>query len=78
MQEILHTTHLLLLLDKMCKYEMDPTRTVVATERTQDAGRTDGRTDGRPDRRREWNQYTPPNNFVVWRYKNVSKAGYLR
>ena len=27
----------------MCKYEMDPTRTVGATERTWDAGRTDGR-----------------------------------
>ena len=33
------------------KYEMDPTRTVGATERTQDAGQTDGQT--------EWNQYTP-------------------
>ena len=32
--------------DKMYKYEMDPTRTVGTTERTQD-GRTD------------WNQYTP-------------------
>ena len=40
------------LLDKMYKYEMDPTRTVGATERTRDAGRTDGRT--------EWNQYTSP------------------
>ena len=27
-------------------YEIDPTRTVGATERTRDAGRTDGRTDG--------------------------------
>ena len=34
--------HLLKLLDKMYKYEMDPTRTVDATERTRDAGRTDG------------------------------------
>ena len=61
MQEILHMTHLLKLLDKMYKYEMDPTRTVDATERTWDAGRTDGQTDGRM----EWNQYTP-NNFIVW------------
>ena len=38
----------------MCKYQMDPTRTVGATERTRDAGRMDGRTDGRT----EWNQYT--------------------
>ena len=34
----------------MCKYEMDSTRTVGATERTQGAGRTDGQT--------ELNQYT--------------------
>ena len=45
LQNTLHTTHLLKLLDKMCKYEMDPTRTVGATEQTRDAGRTDGRTD---------------------------------
>ena len=63
LQETIHTTHFLKLLDKMYKYEMDPTRTVGATERTRDAERTDGRTD---DRRTEWNQYTPPpNNFVV-------------
>ena len=36
----------------MYKYEMDPTRTVGATERTRDAGRTDGQT--------EWNQYNTP------------------
>ena len=56
LQETWHTTHLLKLLDKMYKYEMDPTRTVEATEQTRDAGRTrDGQTDGRT----EWNQYTP-------------------
>ena len=46
--------HLLKLLDKMYGYEMDPTKTVGATEQTWDAGRTDrqmdrqteGRTDG--------------------------------
>ena len=59
LQETLHATHLLKLLDKMCKYEMDRTRTVGATEQTQDAGRMDRRTDGRMDRRTEWNQYTP-------------------
>ena len=52
LQETLHATHLLKLLDKMYKCEMDPTRNVEATERTRDAGRT------------EWNQYTL-NNFVV-------------
>ena len=40
-----HATHLLKFLDKMCEYKMDPTRTVGATERTQDAGRRDGWTD---------------------------------
>ena len=52
LQETLHETHFLKLLGKMYKYEMDPTRTVGATEQTCDAGRT--------DRRTEWNQYTPP------------------
>ena len=60
LQETLHATHRLKLLDKMYKYEMDPTKTVGATERTRGAGQTDGQTDGRT----EWNQYTP-NNFVV-------------
>ena len=41
LQETLHATHLLKLLDKMYKYEMDPTRTVGATERTRDVGQTD-------------------------------------
>ena len=45
LQVTLHATHLLKLLDKMNEYEMDPTRTVGATERTRDAGRTDGRTE---------------------------------
>ena len=47
-----YATHLLKLLEKMYKYEMDPTRTVGATERTWVR---DGRTDGRT----EWNQYIP-------------------
>ena len=63
LQETLHAAHLLKLLDNMYKYEMDPTKTVGATERTRDAERTDGRTDrrtdGQTDRRTEWNQYTP-------------------
>ena len=60
LQETLHATHLLKLLYKMHKYEMVPTRTVEATERTRDAGRTrggrgtDGRGDGRTDGRTEW------------------------
>ena len=53
----LHTTNLLKLLDKMHKYEMDPTRTVGATERKQDAGRTDGPSETN----------IPPNNFALRR-----------
>ena len=45
LQESLHATHPLKLLDKICEYQMDPTRTVGATERTRDAGRTDGRSE---------------------------------
>ena len=60
LQETLHVTHLLKLLYKMHKYEMDPTRTVEATERRRDAGQMrDGQTDGLTEGRTEWNQYTP-------------------
>ena len=48
LQGTLHMT-LLKLLDTMYKYGMDPTRTVGATERTWDAGRTNGPTDGPAD-----------------------------
>ena len=54
LQETLYTTHLLTMLDKVYKYEMDPTRTEGAREQTRAAGRTDGQTDGRT----QWNQYT--------------------
>ena len=50
LQETSHAAHLPKLLDKMHKYEKDPTRTGGATERTLDAGRTDGQTDGRTDK----------------------------
>ena len=53
LQATLHVTHLLKLFDKMCKYEMDPIRTVGPTEWTRDAGQTDRQTDWRT----EWNQY---------------------
>ena len=49
MQGTLLTTHLLKLLDKMYKYEMDPTRTEDAIERTRDTERTDDWTDGRSE-----------------------------
>ena len=68
LQQTLHVTHLMKFLYKMYKYEMDPTRTVEATVRTRDAGRTrdgrgtDGWTDGRTDGVKP---IYPPNNFVV-------------
>ena len=66
MQETLYTTHLLKLLDEMYIYiyiyEIDATRTVGATERTQDAGQTDG-AEGQMNGWSETN--IPPNNFVV-------------
>ena len=61
LQETMHVTHFLKLLDKMYKYEMGPTRTVGATEQTWDAGQTDGRM----DRSSETNIPPPPNNLVV-------------
>ena len=45
----LHATHLLKLLDKMCKYEMDPMSIVEDTERTRFCPQTDRRTDGQGD-----------------------------
>ena len=56
----LYMRHLLKLLDKMYKYEMDPTRTLGATAyRADTVRRTDGRTDGRSETN------IPPNNFLV-------------
>ena len=63
LREALHATHLLKLLDKVYKYEMDPTRTVGATERTRDAGRTDGQTDGRSE------TDIPPTTLLCGGYK---------
>ena len=59
----------------MYEYEMDPTKTVGATEWTQDAGRTDGRRDrrmdGRTDGWMEWNQYTPQTTSLCVGYKKA-------
>ena len=51
LKRALHATHLLKLLDKMCKYEMDPMSIVEDTERTPFCPQT--------DRRTRWYQYTP-------------------
>ena len=71
LEETLHATHLQKLLDKMYKYEMDPTTTVGATERRQDVGRTDGWT--------VWNQYIPPPppHPTTWLCRRYDKHDYL-
>ena len=46
LKQTLHLTHLLKLLDKRCKYEMDPTSIVEDTERTRFCPRMDRWTDG--------------------------------
>ena len=73
LKQTLHATHLLKLLDKMCKYEMDPTSIVEVTERTrfcpQTDGKTDRRTNGRTDGRTTWSQYTPLSTSLKRGYK---------
>ena len=61
-KNFLYMTHPLTLLDKMYKYEMDPTRTVGATEQTRVAGRTDGQSETN----------TPPTTLLCGSY-NESK-----
>ena len=58
LQETVYATHLLNLLDKMYKYEMDPTRRY----RVDTGCGMDGRTDRRTD---QVKPIYPPNNFVV-------------
>ena len=57
--QTLHVTHLMKLLDKICKYEMDPTSIVEDTEWTRFCPQTDWQMGGRTDGRTRWNQYTP-------------------
>ena len=54
----LHATHLLKLLAKMCKYEIDPMSIVEDTERTRFCPQT--------DRRTRWYQYTPLSTSLKW------------
>ena len=63
LKQTLHATHLLKLLDKMCKYEMDPTSIVEDTERTRFCPQT--------DRRTRWNQYTPLSTSLKRGYKKT-------
>ena len=48
--QTLHATHLLNLLDKLCKYEKDLTSIVEDTERTRFYPQMDRRTDGKTDK----------------------------
>ena len=57
LKQTLHTVHLLKLLEKMCKYEMDPTSIVEDTKRTRFCPQTDRRTD-------KVKPVYPPFNFV--------------
>ena len=50
LKQALHATHLLKLLDKMCKYEMDPTSIIEDTERTRFCPQTNRRTDRQMDK----------------------------
>ena len=61
LKQMLHATHLLKLLDKMCKYEMYPTSFVEVTERTRFCPQMDGQTDRRTD---DVKPVYPPFNFV--------------
>ena len=77
LQEILHAAHFLKLLDKMDKYERDPTRTVGAIERTRDAGQTDGQTDGRMDRQTDGvKPIYPPTTSFCWGYDYTRSIQY--
>ena len=67
LQATSHATHLLKLLDKMCKYELDPARIVSATQRTRDAGRTDGRSETN----------IPPTTSLCGGYNNCTRTSNL-
>ena len=60
-----HATHHLKLLDKTCKYEMDPTSIVEGTERTRFCPQM--------DRRARWNQYTPLSTSLKRGYNEKEK-----
>ena len=53
-----HVSHVLKLVDMMCKYEMDPASIVEDTELTRFCPQTDRRTDGQGE------TSIPPFNFV--------------
>ena len=50
LKQTLHATHLMKLLDKMCKYKMDLVSIVLDTELTRFCSQLDGWTDGQTDK----------------------------
>ena len=50
LKRLLHVTHLLKLLDKVCKNEMDPASILEDTERTRFCSQMDRQTDGQTDK----------------------------
>ena len=66
LKQALHVTHLLKILDRMSKYEMDPTSIVEDTEWTRFCPRIDRRTDRQMDRKtNKLKPVYPPFNFVA-------------
>ena len=72
LQNTLCMTHILKLLDKAYKYEMDPIRTVSTTEWTRDTWQKDGGMDRRTNGRSE--PKIPPTTMLCVGYKKI----YLR
>ena len=64
LKQTLHAVHLLKLLDKMCKYEMDPTSIVEDTEQTRFCPQTDRRLDRGMDKVKP---VYPPFNLRGWK-----------
>ena len=64
-KKLSHVTHLLKLLDKVCKYEMDPASIVEDTERTRFCPQMDRRTEGQSE------TSIPPFNLVELVFNSV-------
>ena len=63
--------HLRKLVDKMCKYKMDPASIVEDTERVVTICSTDGRIDGRTDGQTKTNYMPPPSTSLAGGIKRV-------
>ena len=65
LQNLLQAPHLLELLDKMCKYEMDPANIVEVTEWTWFCPQTDGQMDRQTDRQMDGRHETSVHHFQL-------------